>query len=482
MALAYGSTFISTSAIVGFGGAAGVYGMSLLWLTFFTIFVGVFIAFIVFGLKTREIGSILKVQTFPELLGARFQSPFIRKFSAALIALTMPLYAAAVMIGGARFLEEALGLSYTGALSFFALIVVGYVFFGGLKGIIYNDALQSAIMVVGMSLLIVLTYAGLGGVTAAHSKLDALRSIVPAAMAAKGHQGWASMPEFNSEIWWFVVSTLILGVGIGVLAQPQLAVRFMTVKSSGDIYKGLGVGAVFILLMTGVAFTVGALSNVYFFETLGKTSIAATAAVSGAPNVDRIIPLFITQAMPPWMTYLFLLTLLSAAMSTLSGQFHIISTSVSYDLLSGQSGSDRRSLGMARAGTIIGFIVTLALALLLPPGIIAVATALFFGFCASAFLPMYAAALYWPRVTPSGAIASMVSATISYLVLILFVHEKEAAIFGLCQKIFGVKSLATAPWTYIDPLIISLPLSAVVLCWVSIMTQPLPVDEIIPQE
>ena len=234
--------------------------------------------------------------------------------------------------------------------------------------------------------------------------------------------------------------------------------------------------------MTGVAFTVGALSNVFFYETMGKTSLAATAVGAAAPNVDRIIPLFIKQAMPDWMTYLFLLTLLSAAMSTLSGQFHIISTSVSHDLIPEKKLTDTQSLRLARAGTIIGFIMTLALAILLPPGIIAVATALFFGFCASAFLPMYAAALYWPRVTPSGAIASMLSATVSYLTLILFVHEKEAAIFGLCQNIFGVKSLAVAPWTYIDPLIISLPLSAVVLCWVSIVTQPVPVEEIIPQE
>ncbi|MCD4670809.1 MAG: sodium:solute symporter family protein, partial [Actinomycetia bacterium] len=34
MAISYGATFISTSAIVGFGGAAGVFGMGLLWLTF----------------------------------------------------------------------------------------------------------------------------------------------------------------------------------------------------------------------------------------------------------------------------------------------------------------------------------------------------------------------------------------------------------------------------------------------------------------
>ena len=34
MAMSYGATFISTAAIVGFGGFAGLFGMSLLWLTF----------------------------------------------------------------------------------------------------------------------------------------------------------------------------------------------------------------------------------------------------------------------------------------------------------------------------------------------------------------------------------------------------------------------------------------------------------------
>ena len=33
MALSYGSTFISTAAIIGFGGVAAVLGMGLMWLT-----------------------------------------------------------------------------------------------------------------------------------------------------------------------------------------------------------------------------------------------------------------------------------------------------------------------------------------------------------------------------------------------------------------------------------------------------------------
>ncbi len=472
MSLAYGSTFISTSAIVGFGGAAGVYGMSLLWLTVFNIFVGIFVAFVFFGIKTRQLAQELHVKTFPEFLGARFDSPFIRKFSAAMISLTMPLYAAAVMIGGARYMEESLQMDYVTALTIFAVIVLAYVFFGGLRGVIYTDALQGVIMFFGMAALVILTYSALGGITTAHMKLEALRNMVPQAMAAKGHMGWTAMPELGSELWWFVISTLVLGVGIGVLAQPQLAVRFMTVSSAKGIYTGLGIGSVFILFMTGVAFTVGALSNVYFMEHSGKIALAATAAGGIAPNVDKIIPLFITLAMPEWLRYLFLFTLLAAAMSTLSGQFHIISTSISYDLNPKKNASDAQTLRLARIGTLLGFLLTLVLALYLPLGVIAVATALFFGMCTAAFLPMYAAALYWPRITPSGAIYSMVTATVVYIGLVLFVHEKEAGIFGLCAKLFGAKTLGVAPWTYIDPLVIALPISAIVLIVASLLTQP----------
>lgn len=56
MAFSYGATFISTSAIVGFGGAAAFFSRGLLWLSFFNIFVGIIIAFVVFGKRTRKRG------------------------------------------------------------------------------------------------------------------------------------------------------------------------------------------------------------------------------------------------------------------------------------------------------------------------------------------------------------------------------------------------------------------------------------------
>lgn len=468
MGMAYGATFISTSAIVGFGGAAGFFGMSMLWLTFANIFVGIFIAFVLFGKRTRALGQQLGVYTFPELLGARFDSVFIRRFTAAVLLL-MPLYAAAVMIGGARFLEESMHMNYTTALWIFSLIVVAYVFFGGLRGVVYTDAFQGTLMFVIMAILIFLTYSRLGGISTAHAKLDAMKNMVPTAFSKQGMTGFASMPIAFSQNWWFVISTLVLGVGVGVLSQPQLVVRYMTVKSGKEINRALVFGGVFILFMTGVAFTVGALSNVWFYEKFGKIAMAMTG---NPPNTDKVIPAFITQAMPSWLMYLFLLALLAAAMSTLSGQFHIISTSISYDLNPSGSKHDSKALWLARAGLLVGYLVTVFVAFQLPGSIIAIATSMFFGLCAAAFLPMYVGALFWRRASKAGAIWSMVAGTFIYLYLVLFVHAKEAAIFGLAKALFGKPTLATGSLTYVDPLIVALPASIVVFILISLMTKP----------
>lgn len=326
MAMSYGATFISTSAIVGFGGAAGVFGMGLLWLTVLNIFCGIFLAFVLFGGRTRRMGLRLDAHTFPELLGRRFQSRFIQGMAAFLIFVFMPLYASAVLIGAAKYLSQQLHMPYEAALLSFSAIMALYVVLGGLKGVMYSDALQGTIMLAGMAALLVLTYWNLGGVSTAHQKLTELAPLVPEKLKAGGHLGWTAMPTFGTPLWWTLVSTIVMGVGVGVLAQPQLAVRYMTVKGQRELDRAVPVGGVFILMMTGVAFVVGALANVYFHETTGKIALAAAEG-----NVETIIPLYVRSSMPGWFAALFMLTLLSAAMSTISSQIHAMGTSAGRD-------------------------------------------------------------------------------------------------------------------------------------------------------
>jgi len=196
MAMSYGATFISTSAIVGFGGVAGMFGLSLLWLTFLTVFVGIFISFVFLGGPTRRLGHHLGAHTFPELLGRRFSSKFIQVFSGATIFVFIPLYAAAVLIGGCEFIAAKFSVSYHAALFVFSVIIAAYVIMGGLKGVMYSDAMQGTIMFTGMVILFIYTYMRLGGFTQAHTDLAQMKEL-PSLFGGIGFRGWTQMPEFG---------------------------------------------------------------------------------------------------------------------------------------------------------------------------------------------------------------------------------------------------------------------------------------------
>lgn len=570
MALSYGAAFISTSAIVGFGGTAANLGMGLLWLTVLNIGVGIFIAFVFLGNPTRRMGHHLDAHTFPELIAKRYNSRFLQVACALIIFCFMPLYAMAVMVGGAEFIGPIFRVSYDNALYIVAIIVAAYVIAGGLKGVMLADALQGAIMLAGMVFLLAATYSRLGGVVEAHATLGAMADQVPQALRNMGHQGWTAMPTFGFaapgaenpaqyHLWWILVSTIVMGVGIGVLAQPQLIVRFMTVKSKQSLNRAAAAGGIFILFMTGVAFTVGPLSNVFFAqqeeivcqivddsvrldpgpdgkgrlafvptdadeEVLARSKrfvkyrlpdegdgalfhyvmwtpkmeiergrrgtpdvirprlIAVMRSIGpGTPmqgNTDTIIPLYVRSAMPRWFGVLFLLTLLSAAMSTMSSQFHTMGTSLGRDVFEQYSHEHgTKSILVTRVAIIIGIIVALIMGKYVRGNIIALATAIFFGLCASSFLPMLVFGLFWKRMTKAAAIASLLVGFLTSGFWLLFINGRTAGGIGLCQAWFGkphlVSATWSATWTVVDPLVIALPLSLLTALVVALLTKPM---------
>lgn len=470
MAMSYGATFISTSAIVGFGGTAAQFGFSLLWLTACNIWIGIFVAFVFFGKRTRRMGLNLDAHTFPEFLGKRLGSVFVQRFMGIIIFLTMPLYIAAVLIGASRILEGLLRIDYNVAVILFTILVAAYVIFGGLKGVMYTDALQGTLMFIGMVVFLVAVYVSLGGITPAHSALTNLASLIPEGLRKIGMTGWTQSPVPGSPLFWILYSSLVLGVGVGVLAQPQLIVRYMTVKSNQEINRAVTIGGLFIMAMTGTAFVVGALSNVYFVHSSGKIALAMVGG-----NVDAVIPKFIADFMPSWFGYLFMLVILSAAMSTLSSQFHALGTSIGRDVfgttLKGKNKAKSWEILVTKLGIVIGLIITVYLAYHLGESVIARATSIFFGLMASCFLAPYAASLYWKRLTRKGAISGMIAGLLVSLFSFLFFHISESKVFGLAKLLFGKDSLLSGSAVFIDPLVFALPVSVATTVLVSLLTK-----------
>jgi SSS family solute:Na+ symporter len=473
--LSYGSTFISTSAIVGFGGYAATWGMGIVWLAGMNIGIGLLLAFVFFGKRVRRLGKRLKAQTFPELLGVAYESKFIRWFMAIVILIGMPLYAAAVLIGGSVFMSSTIpGMSMDAALIIFALITAMYVITGGLKAVMYTDALQGSLMIIGMVVILIVTLNLVGGIESGNQQLTDLSTQVPQNFKDQGMIGWTSMPTFLSENWIVLVGTIILPVGLGVLAQPQLAVRFMTAKDGKALNRAIPWGGVFLLMTVGFAYIIGALSNVYFWNNPAFNKISYAAANG---NINNIIPLFINSSQDQTVVVLFMLTLLAAAMSTLSSLFHVMGSSAGYDVWSALKftkilpqkyrGEDdpKRSLMINRAATIVFIGVSLTLAFTLPRsgGVIAIATAMFFGICASAFLPLFVHMLFSKTPSKRAAEMSLVVGTVTWILWTMFCCTTNSRVLGVCKGIFGSDSLLTKPWSILDPILIALPLSTITL-------------------
>lgn len=471
MALSYGATFISTSAIVGFGGLAANLGMGLLWLTFFNVFIGIFIAFVFFGKRTRKMGHMLDAHTFPELLGKRFESKFIQGFAASLIFIFMPIYAAGVIKGGANFVQTYFGIPYGVSLLFFVAIVAIYVWMGGMKGVMYTDAFQGGVMFIAMIVLLITAYVNLGGVTAAHEKLTELFNNPNvqndiAKSIKGGFQGWTSMPKGGSPMWWSLISTIVLGVGIGVLAQPQLVVRFMTVKSDRELNRAVFSGGLFILAMTGVAFVVGALSNVLLFQKTGKIALVSASGVN-----DNIIPLFIKNFLPEWFSSIFLVSMLAAAMSTLSSQFHTMGTAAGRDLYEKSFERKGNTLGITRTATLVVIVISTVIAwassgLPIADGIIAKFTTMFFELTTAAFLPVYIGALYFKSLPKIAAKGAMISGAIAWFFWTFFVHS-NASYMQICNLITGKTSIVLGTsfekLSMVGTTFIALPVSIIVM-------------------
>ena len=468
MALSYGATFISTSAIVGFGGVAATFGMGIQWLCALNMFMGVIIAVIFFGGKTRQLGAKHDARTFPQLMGSHYDSPLIKRICAAVIFIGMPIYAAVVMKGGAVFIEQVFSMDMDVALLIFTVIVAIYVISGGIKGVLYTDALQGIIMFISLLFILIWFYKSMDmGFIEANRNLTNIAHLVPDHLRELGHQGWTAMPVTGSPQWYTLVTSLIMGVGIGCLAQPQLVVRFMMVENDKQLNRGILIGCLFIFFTVGSIYHVGALSNLFFLKTEG---MIASELVK---DIDRIIPLYIDKAMPDWFGVIFMLCMLSASMSTLSAQFHTMGAAFGADAFPklGRSKNPNSTIAI-RIGVTLFIVISYTICYTLNASVIARGTALFMGVCAATFLPVYFCSLYCKWVTKEGALASICTGAFASIFAMLFLHKAEASAIGLCRALTGQDVLIESyPWPMIDPLLFALPLSVAAIIIVSLATK-----------
>jgi SSS family solute:Na+ symporter len=448
IAFSYGATFISAVALIGFSGIASIYGLSLLWLAFLNIFIGVLIAFIFYGFRTRKMGISLKAVTLPEMLGNRFNSKKLQASSGLIIAVFMIFYTTAVFLAISSLFEVTFGIPYWACVVIFTFVVGIYLVVGGLYAVMWTHAIQGILMLVGMLILAFGVYAMLGGIGPAHEAAGSLTpdqlKVMGWTAVPSGFTTLTSMPETFSPAFMMLL-TLIFGVGIGVLAQPQLIIRYLSAKDEKSLRRAIPYGGIFILLMTFIAFSIGPLCNVLMIEN--------GLIYPGTP--DKVVPLIVNQLFPAWFAVLFLFAVLSAAMSTASALFHTAGASIGRDVC--EKGlmkicTERKSLLITRVATI-GIVVATLLLSLYPPDVVAVLTSFFFGLMACTFLAPYTFMLYWKKTSRAGVWAGMLGGFVFTMFWYVLIYFKTA------PQLIGNSISNNYMINMLDPIFIGLPLS-----------------------
>jgi SSS family solute:Na+ symporter len=133
---------------------------------------------------------------------------------------------------------------------------------------------------------------------------------------------------------------------------------------------------------------------------------------------------------------------------------------------------------ITRIGIIVAIVATVILAYVLPVGIIAAATAIFFGLCASAFLPMLVGGLFTRRMTKAAAIASLCAGFGVSFFWLMFVQQVKGRLPAiLANVLLGKPTILPDPiagihWNWIEALFVALPVSAIVAVVVTLFTRP----------
>ena len=315
-AFSYGTAYFSAVLFIGFAGKIGWgFGYSGLWIALFNSLLGVLGVWGILGWKIKEMSTRYQVTTMSEFLEKRYNSKFLKFFAALSIFIFLIPYSSAVFMGLSYLFTSNFGIEYWQALAFMGVFTAIYLVLGGYKSMALIDVIFGIIMTVGVIVLFFSTVAKGGGLNALTSQLA---QINPKLTEVVGPPG----------VW--PLFCLVFLTSVAPFAMPQLLQKFYAVKDRRAVNRGMFASTFFALLIGGVAYFVGATTQVFL-----NPQTAPAAFSEGKPVFDRLMPELLTNVIPGSLSVLILLLILAASMSTLAALVLVSSSSVVKDFYGG---------------------------------------------------------------------------------------------------------------------------------------------------
>lgn len=307
------ATQYSGNTLFGFTGKT--YKIGYAWTSSLHFMTAIIIFYLLFAPKLHNLARRKGFITPTDYLQDRFGSPWIALIATIVMVVAISNYLIGQMMAMGRALQ---GLStidpavaYVWGVIVLALIILVYETLGGMRAVVWTDAIQGGILIIGFGVLLFMVFRQFGTLEAAHVKLASEPSTAFKLMPPNGNacREWLSY---------------ILMVGIGGALYPQAIQRIYAARSATSLRRSLAVMAFLPLMTTLVALVVG---------------IVGAAHVSGleGPDRDRILAVMCSQIQQSstfgyWLVVVLFAAILAAIMSTADSVLLSISSMLTKDI------------------------------------------------------------------------------------------------------------------------------------------------------
>lgn len=309
-AFAYVATYISAVALVGFAGLGHSMGMQIQILTLGNVWLGCWLVYKYIAWPTRLLQRKLGAQTPAELIAKGYSSGGLARYQGALTGILLIIYCSAVFKGGALMLTSAVPLTETQALVVLVGIVAMSVLWGGLRAVLFTEAMQGMIMTVGVLMLLFGALRHVGGLGAV---FDGLAALPPTEKANNGFLALSSGPEGMNMVF------VMLVLSVGMWSQPQIMQRHFALKSRDEARRIIPIVMLVLTVLLGSAYFVGGMSRLLLGPDVSSP--------------DVVIPTIVRMVLPEIGVQLFTLAVVSAALSTASAILHVSCGAIGQDVL-----------------------------------------------------------------------------------------------------------------------------------------------------
>ena len=387
------------------------------------------------------------VFTMPEFLEKRFSESsrwiltIITLVSYVLTKVSVTVYAGAVVF------ETLMGIEFWSGALLIVLITGCYTILGGLRAVIYTDALQAMVLIVGSITISVIGLMKIGGWGNLVSAVEPthFNMFLPADHPDFPWIGMVFAPPIIG-IWYWCTDQYIV--------QRVLSAKNITEARKGTIFAGyLKLLPIFMFFIPGLI--------AYAMTKTGQLSYASS---------DQVFPTLVRELLPSGIRGLVAGGLLAALMSSLSSVFNSCSTLFTMDIykkLYPETGEKKLVL----VGRMATAIVVLSGIMWIPFIKVVSGAGLYTylqsvqAYIAPPIASVFLLGLFWSRINANGALAALVGGFTAGMIRLGLEIKKSALMAdGIWYKIADLNFLYFAIFSFLT--------CVVVLIVVSMLTPP----------